>query len=41
MKCSECVMYWISEEEEYPSCHADPDWPAPCEIEEEEDFDDV
>ena len=42
MKCSECVLWYIDEGEDWPCCHADPNWPAPCEyddepIEEEED----
>ena len=44
MKCSECNLYWASEWEKFPSCKADPDWPAPCEYEddyeeEEEEYD--
>lgn len=35
MKCAECNLWWIDEGEEYPSCHADPNWPAPCEYEDE------
>lgn len=43
MKCSNCVLWWTDQGEEYGSCHADPNWPAPCEYEddyeEEEDYD--
>lgn len=41
MKCSDCVLWYIDEGKDWPSCHADPNWPAPCEYndepEEEED----
>jgi hypothetical protein len=36
MKCAECLYWWKDEDEKHPSCHADPNFPAPCEIEEEE-----
>ena len=35
MKCAECVLSWADPGEEYPTCHADPNWPAPCEYEED------
>lgn len=35
MKCAECLYWWQDEDEEYPSCHANPNFPTPCE---EEDF---
>lgn len=38
MRCAECNLWWVDEGEEYPSCHADPNWPAPCEYDEEEDY---
>ena len=31
MECKNCCMWWIDVGEEYPSCHADSTWPAPCE----------
>mgnify|MGYP007104454666 CR=1 FL=1 len=37
MKCSECNLYWFDEEAGCAICHADPNWPAPCEYDEEED----
>ena len=37
MKCAECNFCWADEGEKFPSCKADPNWPAPC----EEDDDDV
>ena len=42
MKCAECNLCWADEGEAFPSCKADPNWPAPCEyddepIEEEDD----
>ena len=37
MKCADCVLWYIDEGEDWPCCHAGPDWPAPCEYDEEED----
>ena len=37
MKCAECNLYWKDEWEDFPSCKADPRWPAPCESEDEEE----
>lgn len=37
MKCINCVLWYVDEGEEWPHCHADPNWPAPCEYDEEED----
>ena len=36
MKCSECGLCWADRPGDIPYCHADPNWPAPCEIEEED-----
>ena len=36
---SNCGYYWKEEWEEFHSCKADPNWPAPCEYDEEEDYD--
>ena len=35
MKCSECNLCWADEGEKFPSCKADPNWPAPCEEDDE------
>lgn len=35
MKCAECLCWWKDENEKHPSCHADPNFPAPCEEEDE------
>ena len=35
MKCSECNLCWADEGEAYPTCKADPNWPAPCEYDDE------
>ena len=32
MKCSECVCWWEG------ICYADPNWPAPCEYENYNDY---
>ena len=44
MRCAECNLWWKSEHENYPSCKADPNWPAPCEVddfyEDEDEYDD-
>ena len=41
MRCVECSFYYWDDYEEMEICHADPNWPAPCEyndeLEEEED----
>lgn len=34
MKCAECAYYWY-DEDGFPCCLADPNWPAPCEYEDE------
>jgi len=36
-KCENCNLYWADKWEEFPSCKADPNWPAPCEYEDEEE----
>lgn len=36
MKCANCVMCWADPDEDFPTCKADPNWPAPCEYEEDE-----
>lgn len=42
MKCAECALWWADDSDIPCSCHADPNWPAPCEYEdeceEEEDY---
>jgi hypothetical protein len=35
MRCKECNLYWANKWEKFPSCKADPNWPAPCEYDEE------
>jgi hypothetical protein len=35
MKCAKCNLYWADEGEKFPSCKADPNWPAPCEYDDE------
>ena len=35
MKCADCVLWYVDKGEDWPYCHADPNWPAPCEYEEE------
>ena len=37
MRCAECNLYWAAEGERFPSCKADPHWPAPCEYDDEGD----
>ena len=32
---SNCGYYWQETGEAYPRCHADPNWPAPCEYDDE------
>lgn len=33
MKCAECNLWWADDPDFPCSCHADPNWPAPCEYE--------
>jgi len=42
MKCAECNLWWADYPDTPCSCHADPDWPAPCECDdyEPDDIDD-
>lgn len=35
MKCAECNLSYPDFPGDIPHCHADPNWPAPCEYEEE------
>lgn len=32
---SNCGYYWQDEGEDFPTCHADPNWPAPCEYDDD------
>lgn len=45
MKCAECNLWWADEPNIPCSCHADLNWPAPCEYdddyEEEEDYEEI
>ena len=34
MSCSECNLQWV-EKDYIGYCHADPNWPAPCEYEDD------
>lgn len=35
-----CGYFWKEEWEDYPTCHYDDPWPAPCEYDEEEEQND-
>ncbi len=37
MKCAECALWWADDSDIPCSCHADPNWPAPCEYEDDYD----
>ena len=37
MRCVDCPCYFWDEYEEMRICHADSNWPAPCEEEEEDE----
>lgn len=39
MKCNNCIMWYADYRGDFPYCHADPDWPAPCEYD-DEDYED-
>ena len=34
---SNCGYYWQEADEEYPRCHYNDPWPAPCEYDDEEE----
>ena len=36
MKCKECVLSWVDEGNTIATCHADPNWSAPCEYDDNE-----
>lgn len=38
MKCAECNYSWKDEGNVIAACHADPNFPAPCEEEEEDEI---
>lgn len=44
-RCAEgCGYYWQEEGEDYPRCHYDDPWPAPCEYDDEpkgDNYDDI
>ena len=40
MKCKDCNLCWADPGEDFPTCKADPNWPAPCEYDDEEDAED-
>ena len=35
MRCAECSYYYWDEHEGMEICHADPNWPAPCEYDDD------
>lgn len=35
MKCVECNLWGADHYGDFPYCHADPNWPAPCEYEDD------
>ena len=35
-KDSNCGYYWKEPDEDYPRCHYDDPWPAPCEYDDNE-----
>lgn len=35
MKCADCNLCWADPGEDFPTCKADPNWPAPCEYDDE------
>ena len=39
MKCKDCVLSWVDEGNKCATCHADPNWPAPCEYDDESEED--
>ena len=41
MKCKECNLWGADYYGDIPYCHADPNWPAPCEWEDDEPEEDL
>lgn len=42
MNCAECNLWWWVDDDEGDCigyCHADPNWPAPCEYDDDDDDD--
>ena len=37
MRCAECNLWGADYYGDIPYCHADPNWPAPCEYDDEGD----
>lgn len=35
MRCADCNLWWKDEGNKVATCHADPNWAAPCEYNEE------
>lgn len=40
MRCAECSYYFWDDNAGMKICHADPNWPAPCEYDEKEESED-
>ena len=38
MKCDDCGYYWQDEGDAFPCCHYTDSWPAPCELDEQEEM---
>ena len=36
MRCKNCVYHYKTEDDDFPCCHFEGPWKAPCEYEEEE-----
>ena len=39
MKCIECNLWGADYYGDFPYCHADPNWPAPCEYDDDDEED--
>ena len=41
-RCADgCGYYWQDPWDAYPRCHYDDPWPAPCEYDEVDDYDEI
>lgn len=38
MNCGQCNLWWVDEGDYIGYCHADPNWPAPCEYDDDDDY---
>lgn len=35
MKCADCMYCWQDENDDFPRCHYEGEWEAPCELDDD------